>query len=268
MFLLHGNSHTKRGDYEGAIQLFEHAQAQMRHYEGRSLLVISLVSFLMGVLQRIEITHRLRQISGWRFDNLDVTIRQRLCEALYAAGRTKDAGESLLKLVNTFDEEANMSEPIAAWISGEFTFTCLFSCIRNFSADLTQQCLSTPEIDDAATSKATSHDNVPILPETLNSPTPTPLLREWAKATLVSRSWADALATAARVSIFFFSCTPHGIDTLGVEFVVPRFAIYQVICERLEAIHRITHASECFRQMVDELALEILGKKAKWVLSE
>ena len=48
----------KRGDYEGAIQLLEHARAQSRLYEGRSLLVVSLVSFLMGALQRFEIAHR------------------------------------------------------------------------------------------------------------------------------------------------------------------------------------------------------------------
>jgi hypothetical protein len=52
----------------------------------------------------------------------------------------------------------------------------------------------------------------------------------------------------------------RGIDTLGVEFVVPRFTIYQVLCERLETIHHVTHASECFGQMVDELAQEIQGK--------
>ena len=60
------------------------------------------------------------QISGWKFDDLDITIRQRLCEALYAAGRPKDAGESLLKTVNTFDEVVYMSEPVNKWVSGEF----------------------------------------------------------------------------------------------------------------------------------------------------
>ena len=49
----------ERSDYEGAIQSFEHARTQMRHCGGRLLLVLSLVSFLMGVLQRIEIDHRL-----------------------------------------------------------------------------------------------------------------------------------------------------------------------------------------------------------------
>ena len=59
MYLLLGNSHMERTDYEGAVQSFEHGQAQMRHDEGRSLLVISLVGFLMAVLQRIQTTHRL-----------------------------------------------------------------------------------------------------------------------------------------------------------------------------------------------------------------
>jgi hypothetical protein len=98
----------------------------------------------------------------------------------------------------------------------------------------------------------------------LNSPTLTSLLREWAKATLARRSWKDALVAAASVSIFFCSGTPREIDTLlGVELVAPGFMIYQVICECLETIHRVTHASECFSQMVDELAQEIQGKGAK-----
>ena len=103
---------------------------------------------------------------------------------------------------------------------------------------------------------------------TLNSPTPAPLLNEWAKATLARRSWKDALLVATSVSIFFCSGTPRGIHTLVVEFVVPRFTIYRAICERLETIHRITHASECFRQMVDELAREIQGEGAKWILGK
>jgi hypothetical protein len=51
-----------RSNYEGAIESFEHARAQMRHDGGRLLLVISLVSFLMGVLQCIEGAHPLTDI--------------------------------------------------------------------------------------------------------------------------------------------------------------------------------------------------------------
>ena len=59
MYLLLGNFQMERSDYDGAIQSFEHARAQMRHDEGRPLLVVSLVSFLVGVLQRTKIAHRL-----------------------------------------------------------------------------------------------------------------------------------------------------------------------------------------------------------------
>ena len=54
-------------------------------------------------------------------------IRQRLCDSLYAAGRMKDAGESLLKMTNTIDEEGSMSDPFIKWVSGEFMFY-LFVC--------------------------------------------------------------------------------------------------------------------------------------------
>ena len=57
MYILLGNSHMERSDHEDAIQSFERAQAQMRHDEGRSLLVISLVGFLMAVLQCTQTTH-------------------------------------------------------------------------------------------------------------------------------------------------------------------------------------------------------------------
>ena len=57
---------------------------------------------------------------GWKFDNLHITVRQRLCEALYAAGRKKDAGESLLDVADTFDQDIYMSVPVVKWVSGEF----------------------------------------------------------------------------------------------------------------------------------------------------
>ena len=119
MYLLLGNLHWESGDCEGAIQSFQRAVAQVQHYRGGSLLVISLVSFLTGVLP--EIAHCTRQITGWEFDNLGITIRQRMCEALYSTGRTNKAGESLLELVNTFDKEVYMNAAVVDWVSGEFT---------------------------------------------------------------------------------------------------------------------------------------------------
>ena len=59
------------------------------------------------------------QVSGWRFDDLTITIQRRLCEALFAVGRTKEAGESVLRMM---DQEVNRTEPIKAWVSGELIF--------------------------------------------------------------------------------------------------------------------------------------------------
>ena len=68
----------------------------------------------------------------------------------------------------------------------------------------------------------------------------------------------------------FCSDIPCGPDTLGPEFMVPPFTIYRVVCERLETIDRIMDASECFLQMVDELAEQTDAhvEQAEWVLGE
>lgn len=54
MYLLLGNSHMETGDYESAIQSFEHARTHMRHRTSRTLFVVSLVSVLTGKVQCIE----------------------------------------------------------------------------------------------------------------------------------------------------------------------------------------------------------------------
>ncbi|KAF8549253.1 hypothetical protein OG21DRAFT_613435 [Imleria badia] len=67
---------------------------------------------------------------------------------------------------------------------------------------------------------------------------PSPLLSEWARATLIMNgSWTDAL-------------------TASLDFMTPRFTIYRAICERLETNNRIMDANKCFLQMVSELARE------------
>ena len=55
MYLLLGKLRMENRHYEGAIQLFERAQAQMRPHTSQALLLISLVS-LTAILQRIENT--------------------------------------------------------------------------------------------------------------------------------------------------------------------------------------------------------------------
>ena len=46
-------------------------------------------------------------------------IQKRLCEALYASGRTEEAAEALLIMVSVVDEEVSMSAPITTWVSGQ-----------------------------------------------------------------------------------------------------------------------------------------------------
>lgn len=50
MYLLLGDSRMERSDYDGAMQSFERARAQMRRYEGVPLLSVSLVSISMATL--------------------------------------------------------------------------------------------------------------------------------------------------------------------------------------------------------------------------
>ncbi|KAF8129259.1 hypothetical protein EV363DRAFT_1220403 [Boletus edulis] len=145
-----------------------------------------------------------------------------------------DAAKSLLELVDTFGDDVCMSGYMAEWIS-----------------DFTQKCISSPEINDA-TLNTIPNINVSMRHATLEPQTHIPLLGVWVKATLAKRSWKDALATASS------------------EFVVARFIAYRVICECLETTDRVIEASDCFRQMVDEM----LGQgnahieEAEWVLGK
>ena len=141
----------------------------------------------------------------------------------------------------------------------------------SFPSDFTHRCFSTPKSDGGAASKAAGHGNAPTPHATFSSPTPTPLLREWAKATLARRSWKDTLAAAADVRIFFWSGIPRGIDILtGLQFTLPRVTIYRVVCERLEKMDRVTDAIECFHHMTTELGgnMNLRGEQWKWILGE
>ena len=138
-------------------------------------------------------------MSGWKIDNIHITVRQRLCEALYAAGHTERAGESLLEMVNSFDEEVYTNKLTTEWVSGESILSiCVVPCVQCFSADFTQQCLSTFESDGDAVSTPTQDTTGATV-----HATPTPLLREWAKAKLAHDTWKDALLSAVGVSITF-----------------------------------------------------------------
>ena len=210
MYLLLGNSRLESGDYIGAIQLFERARVQTRYHASPGLSMVSLVSFLMAILKSTQTVRNIWQVSGWKFDDLAITVRQRLCEALYTAGRIKEAGECLLAIVNTVDEDVYMTGPFVAWMSGKSCYPVPPLCIRHFTTDFLQRCLSNPESS---------------LDITLHSPFPVPLLREWAKLKLTGGSWRDALGATFSVSSSFLS-TPRGLDTPLVKSLQPRDSQY------------------------------------------
>ena len=141
-------------------------------------------------------------MSGWKYDNLHITVRQRLCEALYVASRRKDAEESLLEMVNTFDEEVYTSELVTKWVSGESILYPLVFHPFKTSADFTHQYLFASESDGDAVSTPTEDVNMVMV-----LATPTPLLREWAKAKLAHHSWKDALLSTDDVSPFTLMST-------------------------------------------------------------
>ena len=94
------------------------------------------------------------------------------------------------------------------------------------------------------------------------------LLKEWARSRLSTGLWKDALTSAASVSILSsrILCIPDGLFAL--QFILPRFTTYQVICERLEMTDRVADAVSCFCQLHDELAQEIKGERANWTRGE
>lgn len=62
---------------------------------------------------------------GWRFDGLGITTRRHLCEALYSAGRTREAADSVLQMVSALGKEVRETEEIADWVTGEYQY---YSC--------------------------------------------------------------------------------------------------------------------------------------------
>ena len=107
-----------------------------------------------------------------------------------------NAGKLFLELVNTYEVEVYTSGTIIEWILGELTFCLFVAAHQPFVSDFTQRYLSTPESDNHNL-LTTTLGTIAAAPRT----DPAPLLRDWAKATLVSHSWRDALVSAVNVNI-------------------------------------------------------------------
>ncbi|KAF8121560.1 hypothetical protein EV363DRAFT_1588655 [Boletus edulis] len=214
MNFLRGKFHMERGNYEDAIKSLKDAQTHpMRRHESRRLWTISL-------------------ISGWQFNDLGITIQRHLCKALYETGRSRQAEDVLLSLVDSVTPVTNMSESMIEWIS-------------NFIG----RCLSTPGNNGDATFEAERQEQA-TAPRRSMSPvgslTRVRLLAEWVRIKLASSSWETVLVAA-------------------VCFTVPRVMVYRAICECLEAEDHLADVIECFHQIVKEPA--IIREEEEWLLN-
>ena len=157
-------------------------------------------------------------------------------------------------MMNTMGEGGCTTGPISIWISGELLSTVL-PCALYFATDFLRRCLSTPKGNGDRTGD--------------QSPSPTPLLREWAKSELTASSWKDALIASLNVSFSFGSGIHHRFDSVCLEFTTPRFTVYQALCDHLESLNLMTVATECFHQMMGEFGDENLhAEQTAWILSE
>ncbi|KAF8128156.1 hypothetical protein EV363DRAFT_1085280, partial [Boletus edulis] len=163
MHLLLGNSYIGCSDYEGAITSFERARAQMRHHKSPSLMVVTL-------------------IFGWKFDNLNITIQQRLCEALYAAGRTKDAIECFHQMTNELGEETNSEGEHLEWVV-------------DFRKRLLEKLehLGDVAVDARRHEEAITHYTTAL---SLKPPTPQDIIIKRSKAFVEIGSWKEAVDDA------------------------------------------------------------------------
>ena len=147
------------------------------------------------------------QISGWKFDDLTVTIQQRLCEALFAADRIKEAGEAVLRIV---DQEGNMTKLVETWVSGELIPYLPFQCRRDhLLSDFKYRCRS--KLEDLGDSAAIAelHDEA-ISQYTaalfLGLPSPQDLLVKRSKSRARKGLWEGALNDANEVVHFQLLC--------------------------------------------------------------
>ena len=81
------------------------------------------------------------------------------------------------------DGDDYVNGPVTTWLAGEPWMRLFLAANPTLTVDFMQRCLSTPESSNI-----------------VSDPSPTPLLRAWAKLRLTTGSWEDAMIAAANVS--------------------------------------------------------------------
>ncbi|KAI9567960.1 hypothetical protein HD554DRAFT_853796 [Boletus coccyginus] len=168
MYLLVGNLRMECRDYDGATQSFERAQAKMRHHTSQPLSMISLMS-------------------GWKFDNLGTAVQRGLCEALYEAGRTKDAVKCFHQMNSEFGGETNPHSEHSEW--------ALNFRQRSFKK---LEHLGDTAVDSQQYDVAVSHYTTAL---SLDLPSPQDILIKRGKAFVATGSWKRAIDDANQVTM-------------------------------------------------------------------
>jgi len=137
----------------------------------------------------------------------------------------------------------------------EFTQRCTTALER-----VGDEASNVDEREEAVAAYSTALSLGPIVPNTI--------IFKWANMVLKRRSVHEASSAANKVRSRDGS--EMDSDFLSVQFNVPRFVVYRVICDILERDGRLTHAVECFQQMQNELPQDagVRDERAEWELGE
>ncbi|KIK21827.1 hypothetical protein PISMIDRAFT_11981 [Pisolithus microcarpus 441] len=198
--------YMKKGNYGRAISLIERAKnLTPEDKQCFPLITISL-------------------IFGWSFDGLDVVAQQRLCETLYAEGRTVEAVEILLNIIKMPDKDTQGSKTKADWV-----------------ADFIQKCAVTLERVGDEASRSAKHDDAITQYSTalsLSPPSPAGLLIKRSKARTAKGLWKDALQDA-KEAVKADSSNPWGYEAKHA-------ALHEAkrYDEAIDALNSMLHAIE------------------------
>lgn len=135
------------------------------------------------------------------------------CEALYAAGNTKDAAESLCKFVDATSDEVKTNKLIMDWISGEFWYLWLeWLCIELLLSEFTKRCVAKLQrIGDAASNAKKDDEAIAAYSTALSLSSPKSVLVKWVNMLLMHGSVNEALNAATKVP-FPISYSNHRLN--------------------------------------------------------
>ncbi|KAN0082753.1 hypothetical protein V8E55_008548 [Tylopilus felleus] len=193
-------AHVGKGEKDEAYRTCDIASERYHSAHVSFLLLFkAIIVFMAGAhldaISRVD--DLIAMISGWKFDDLHITIRQCLCDALYRAGRTLDAVERFRKMTSELGEETSWHDEHRKWASG-FRKRCSTKLER----------LGDAAVDTQKYNEAISHYTTAL---SLNPPSPQGIHIKRGKAYMETDSWKQALYDADQV-ITLDESSPSGYE--------------------------------------------------------